>query len=95
MSPKNKHIGSDFDHFLEEEGILAQTQAEAVAKVVAWELKKFQTEQSITKVALAKALQTSRSGLDRLLDPQDTKVTLGSLAKVAQVMGKRMEIRFI
>ncbi|ARN73364.1 XRE family transcriptional regulator [Oceanicoccus sagamiensis] len=95
MSLKNQHIGSDFDHFLEEEGILAQAQAKAVAKVVAWELKKFQTEQSITKVALAKALQTSRSGLDRLLDPQDTKVTLSSLAKVAQVMGKRMEIRFI
>ncbi|MCP3908302.1 MAG: XRE family transcriptional regulator [Oceanicoccus sp.] len=52
-------------------------------------------KQSITKVALAKALETSRSGLDRLLDPKDTKVTLGSLAKVAQVVGKRMEIRFV
>ena len=80
MNAKETHIGSDFDHFLEEEGILAKAQAEAVASVVAWELKKYQSEQSITKVALAKALETSRSGLDRLLDPKDTKVTLGSLA---------------
>lgn len=91
----NKYIGSRFDDFLAEEGILAEVQAEAVKRVIVWQLQDFMNEKQITKTELARKLNTSRAGLDRLLDEKNLGVTLGTLANVAQVTGKRLQVSLV
>ena len=76
---KNRHIGSSFDDFLQEEGILAETEAIAVKRVIAYQIEKEMAERHITKSALARMMRTSRSSLDRLLDSQNPAVTLLTL----------------
>ena len=92
---KNKHIGSSFDDFLEKEGILAEAQAAAVARVLAWEVNQYLTEHNTTKTAFAKVLETSRVQVNRLIDPKDTSVNLNTMAKVAEVIGKKLEFRLV
>ena len=89
---KKKHIGSNFDDFLEEEGLLATTEIEAVKRVIAHLLQNQIKNKLITKTALAALLGTSRSGLERILDPENTSITLHTLAKAAEVTGKKIHI---
>jgi len=86
-----KHIGSKFDDFLAEEGILEQCRATAIKYTIARELEKLMDKQKVGKAEIAKRLKTSRSGVDRLLDPENTSITLGTMAKVAHLLGKRIE----
>ena len=89
------HSGSSLDDFLEEEGILDEVESAAIKRVLAWQLEQEMTRQRKTKRAMAAELKTSRSQLDRLLDPQNTAVSLDTLARAAHVLGKRLvlEIR--
>ena len=88
---KQKHIGSNFEEFLAEEGILEECRAAAIKSKIAHELEKAMREQKLSKAQIAKRLKTSRTGIDRLLDPENTSITLNTMAKVAQLLGKRME----
>ena len=88
----NKHIGNSFDDFLEEEGILAEAEAVAVKRVIAFQLRERMKEQKLTKTQLAKRMGTSRSSLERLLDPDNTSVTLLTLKRAAKALGKRIRI---
>ncbi len=88
---KKKHQGSTLDSFLEEQGILEDCRAAAIKFKIAHELEKAMTARHITKAEVAKRLKTSRTGIDRLLDPQNTSITLNTMAKVAQLLGKRIE----
>lgn len=87
------HTGSSFHSFLEQEGILNEVEAVAIKRVVAWELEQAMRKQRKTKQAMAKQLRTSRSQLDRLLDPQNVSVTLDTIARAARALGKRLIIR--
>ncbi|MGC1872503.1 MAG: helix-turn-helix transcriptional regulator [Acidobacteriaceae bacterium] len=89
------HSGSSFDEFLEEEGIKEEVESAAIKRVLAWQFEQEMGRQQKTKQAMARELKTSRSQLDRLLDPQNTSVSLDTLARVARVLGKRLvlEIR--
>jgi len=91
----NKHIGTNFDDFLEEEGILAEAQATAVARVLAWEVNQYLKDHNTSKTAFAKKLETSRMQVNRLVDPEDTSVNLNTMAKVAEAMGKKLELKFV
>jgi len=84
---KRKHIGSNFEDFLAEDGILEECRAAAIKFKIAHELEKAMLEQNITKAEIAKRLNTSRTGVDRLLDPQNTSITLNTIAKVAHLLG--------
>ncbi|MBZ5525818.1 MAG: helix-turn-helix domain-containing protein [Acidobacteriia bacterium] len=84
---------STFDSFLEEEGIRAEIEAVAVKRVLAWQFAQAMQEKKKTKQALAKELHTSRSQLDRLLDPQNVAVSLDTVARAAKALGKRLIIR--
>ena len=90
----NKHIGSSFDDFLEEEGILAETEAIAIKRVIAYQVSQLMKSKNLSKVAMAQQMNTSRSALDRLLDPQSTSITLQTLERAAHAIGKRLRIEF-
>lgn len=90
---KVDHSGTTFDSFLEEEGIRAEVEAVAIKRVLAWQLQQAIKSQRKTKQAIARQLHTSRSQLDRLLDPENVSVTLGAATRAARVLGKRIVIR--
>jgi len=86
-----KHLGTDFEAFLEKDGILEECRATAIKFKIARELEKAMDKQNITKAEMAKRLRTSRTGIDRLLDPSNTSITLNTMAKVAHLLGKRID----
>jgi predicted XRE-type DNA-binding protein len=92
---KNKYIGSSFDSFLEEEGILEEVNTAAIKAVIARNLKQYMDNMHITQTEMARQLKTSRSGLQRLLDPENYSVTLLTLHRVASVLGKKVNIELI
>jgi antitoxin HicB len=87
------HTGSTFDSFLDDEGIREEVEAVAIKRVLAWQLKKAMKKQRKTKQDLAKQLRTSRSQLDRLLDPQNISVTIATITRAARALGKRVILR--
>ncbi|MFO1257105.1 MAG: Fis family transcriptional regulator [Gammaproteobacteria bacterium] len=91
---KNKHIGSEFDDFLESEGILATAKVEAIKRVISFLLQQKIDDGLMTKTQMAEALETSRSGLSRILDPENTSMTLTTLVKAAHLAGKNIRITF-
>ena len=89
------HSGSTFDSFLDEEGIRGEVEAVAVKRVLAWQLEQAMQKQHKTKQAIARELHTSRSQLDRLLDPANVSVSLDTIARGAKALGKRVTIRIL
>jgi DNA-binding phage protein len=85
--------GSTFDSFLEQKGIREEVEAVAIKRVLAWQFEQAMRDQQKTKQAMAKQVQTSRSQLDRLLDPQNVSVTLDTITRAAKALGKRLIIR--
>jgi DNA-binding Xre family transcriptional regulator len=88
----SKHIGSNFDDFLDQEGVLAEAEAIAVKRIIAFQLEELMEEQKLTKTQLAKRMKTSRASLDRLLDPDNASVTLLTLERAAKALGKHIRI---
>jgi transcriptional regulator with XRE-family HTH domain len=88
-----KHIGSSVDDFLQEEGIFEEAQAQAIKEVVAWQLAEAMRKKNISKARLATLLKTSRTQVDRILDPS-SDITLSSLQRAALVAGQTIEIKF-
>jgi hypothetical protein len=91
---KKGRIGSSFDEFLKVEGLYEEVTARAIKRVIARQLDALMQDQGLTKASLAKRMRTSRAQLDRLLDPDNESVTLGTLTRAAQAVGRhlRMEI---
>jgi DNA-binding Xre family transcriptional regulator len=88
----NKHIGSNFNDFLEEEGILAETDSIAVKRVIAFQVEQMMIEQKLSKTEMSRRMNTSRAALNRLLDPANRAVTLQTLDRAARALGKRLQI---
>ena len=89
---KKQNIGSDFDGFLAEEGMLEEVTAVAVKRVIAWQIEQEMSAQKLTKTAMAKKMRTSRASLNRLLDENDTSLTLTTLAGAAAALGRRIKL---
>jgi plasmid maintenance system antidote protein VapI len=87
-------MGSSIDDFLKEEGILEEAQAEAVKEVVSLQLAEAMKKQKISKARMARLLKTSRTQVDRLLDPKND-VTLSSLQRAAAMVGRRVRIELV
>ena len=94
MNATAPHLGSSLDDFLKEEGIFEQTQNRAIKEVIAWQLTQAMQEQSLSKTRKADLLQTSRSQLDRLLDPS-SDVTLSTLERAAALVGRKLSITLV
>lgn len=95
MKRQNKHMGSSLDDFLKEEGILEETRAIAIKEAVAWQVRQAMEKDNITKVEMARRMHTSRAALDRLLDPGNTAVTLQTLARAANAIGRGLRIELV
>jgi DNA-binding Xre family transcriptional regulator len=89
----NRHIGSDFDDFLKEEGIHAEAEVAAVKRVVAHQIEAAMKRKEISKATLARKMKTSRSALERLLDEHNTAVTLQTLCRAASALGGRLKVQ--
>lgn len=89
----NKHIGSDFDEFLRAEGIADEVEATATKRLIAFQIEEEMRRTSITKSELARRMDSSRSAVDRLLDPSNPSVTLVTLARAAHAVGKKLSIQ--
>ena len=87
----NRHIGSDFDDFLAEEAMLEEVTATAMKRVIAWQIEQEMKAQHLTKTSLAAKMKTSRAALNRLLDENDTSLTLTTLASAAAALGKKFK----
>lgn len=89
-----RNVGSDFDDFLEEEGLLEEVTAIAVKRYIALQLIEKMDESNLSKAEMARRMETSRSALDRLLDPDNPSVTLQTLQSAVQALGGRLKIEF-
>ncbi len=89
-----RHIGSSLDDFLKDEGVFDDAQAQAVKEVVAWQLAEAMKARFLTKARRAALLKTSRSQLDRLLDPKND-VTLSSLQRAVAIVGRKVRIELV
>ena len=92
---KNKSIGSSFDDFLVEEGISEEVEAGAIKKIIAYQLQEAIEKEHLTKTALAIRLETSRAAVDRILDPENESITLLTLKKAANVLGKKLRLELV
>lgn len=90
---KSKHLGGDFDDFLREQDMLAGTEAVAAKRVLSFQIEKEMRKKGLNKVEMATRMRTSRTAVDRLLDPENISVTLNTLEKAALVLGKKLSIR--
>lgn len=93
MSIKKKHVGSSFDDFLDSEELLAEVNAIAVKRVLAFKLEEAMEKNGLNKTEMADRMHTSRSALSRFLDPTNVSITLTTMEKAARAIGKRLEIK--
>ena len=90
----NRHIGSDFDEFLEADGIREEVVAAAIKRVISWQLAEAMQKKHITKTEMAARMNTSRAVINRLLDEEDTSVTLATLARASVAVGASLKVEF-
>ena len=91
----NKHRGSTLDSFLEQEGMLGEFQARAIKEVIAWQLAEAMRDRKLTKTALAALMKTSRTQINRVLDPNDGNVTIETLQRAAALVGRRVRLELV
>ena len=95
MNEKRGYIGSSFSDYLKEQGSLEETTAVALKRVLAWQLRQAMEQEQISKNAMAKAMNTSRSQLDRILDPENERLQLNTLISAARVLGRELHIELV
>lgn len=95
MSKKKGRIGSSFEDYLKDEGTYDEATATAVKRVLAWQLGQAMADKRMSKNQIAKAMHTSRSQLDRILDPDNDRVRLDTVIKAARVLGREVRIDLV
>ena len=92
---KKKNIGSTFDSWLRDEGLYEEVNSTAIKRVVARQVEAAMHQKGLTKAEMARRMRTSRAALDRLLDPENDAVTLGTLRKAAAVVGREIRLELV
>ena len=80
---------------MQEESLLESSTAVALKRVIAWQIDQEMKAQKLTKTELAKRMHTSRAALNRLLDENDSSITLTTLASAAAVLGKKVSLQLV
>ena len=91
----NRHKGSSIDEFLKEEGVFEEFQARAVKEVIAWQLAQAMKDRKLSKRRLAAMMNTSRTQVDRVLDPKDGNVTIETLQRAAAIVGRKVQVELV
>ena len=91
----NRHKGSSIDDFLKEEGVFEEFQARAVKEAIAWQLAQAMKELKLSKRRLAALMRTSRTQVDRVLDPADGNVTIETLQRAAAIVGRKVQVELV
>lgn len=94
MTKKNPHWGTALDTFLGEEGIREAAKADALTRVVAWQLTQEMERQGMTKATLAEKMHTSRAQVDRILKAKGN-VTIETLQRAAALVGRELRLELI
>jgi hypothetical protein len=92
---KNPHRGSSVDDWLKEEDIFEEVTAKAIKEVIAWQLTEVMRDQAITKTEMARRMKTSRLQLDRVLDPENAGVSLDTLSRAANAIGRKVRLELV
>lgn len=92
VTKKPRISDETFDDFLSEQGLLQESEDVAIKRVLAWQIAEAMKEKGLTKTAMARLMRTDRRQLDRLLDPDNPSVTLGTLRRAASAVGKRLRV---
>lgn len=95
MNLKQQALGSSFDDFLNEQKLLSEVDALATKKVIAHQIEESMKKKNITKTEMAKRMGTSRSSLNRLLDPLNTSVSLSTIESAVVALGKRLSVQIV
>ena len=95
MKKRNMHIGSSLNDFLKEEGVLEETRAVVLKETLAWQVRQAMEKDKISKAEMARRMNTSRAALDRLLDPGNVSLTLQTLSRAAQAIGRDLRIELV
>lgn len=95
MKNVNPHRGSSFDDFLEKEDMYDEVNAGAVKKLLVWQISRALDETGISKTELAARMKTSRSAVNRLLDPENSSLNLQTMDKAARALGRRIDIQLV
>jgi len=90
-----QYLGDTLDNFLEEEGLLAEAEALAIKRIIAFQIFQLMEEQNLSKAEMARRMQTSRAAVGRLLDPRYESATLTTLEKAALALGKRLQVALV
>lgn len=89
----NPRVGSDFEDFLREEGRLEEATAVAIKRVLAWEIQRAMAADGVTQAEMARRMKTSRAVVRRLLDTEDSSVTLATISRAANALGRQIELK--
>jgi predicted XRE-type DNA-binding protein len=96
MTIEKAHVSDEtFDDFLQDQGILAESEELALKEIIADQIKEAMKTQGITKTAMAERMHTDRRQLDRLLDPKNTSVTLSTLRRAANAVGRTLRVELV
>ena len=92
---KRGRIGSSFDDYLKDEGTYEETSAVAIKRTLAWQLENAMAQEGMTKNEMAKRMHTSRSQLDRILDPGNDRIQLDTVFKAARALGREVKLELV
>ena len=92
---KKKNIGSSFDSWLRAEGVHEEITAVAIKRVLARQIEAAMSDSGLSKAAMARRMKTSRSQLDRLLDPENDSVTLATLQRAARAVQREVRLELV
>ncbi len=95
MTAKKKHWGSTLDDFLKEEGTYEEAKAQVAKEMIAWQIQQAMKKKGLTKKRMAELMETSRTQVDRLLNPKDHNVTLATLEKAAAIVGRQLRLELV
>ena len=95
MTAKKKHWGSTLDDFLKEEGIYEEAKTQVAKEMIAWQIERAMKKKGLTKKRMAELMETSRTQVDRLLNPKDHNVTLATLEKAAVIVGRQLRVELV
>jgi len=92
---KNKHRGPTLESFLIEEGLHEELKAIVAKEAIAWQLQQAMKKKHISRKKLAELMDTSRTQVNRILDPKAGNVTLETLQRAARIVGRELRVELV